>query len=147
MRLTGRRVHGAAQLCESTQRRRHGLGVSVVGVVNDGHAVGAVGAGHAPLGSSRRTVERAGNLLARNTAVVGDSRRGQQVVHVVLTNQAGGNLVLATVGQAQSELGATGIGGAQVQRRHVALVGLAVLVGLLPHTEVGDGRDRTGGHA
>ena len=65
----------------------------------------------------------------------------------MLTDQAGGNLVLATVGQAQRELGATGIGGAQVQRRHVALVGLAVFVGLLPHAEVGDGGDRAGGHA
>ena len=66
---------------------------------------------------------------------------------MVLTDQLRGNLVLATVGQAQSELGATSVGGAQVQRRHVAFVGLAVCVGLLTHAKVGNGCNRTRRHA
>ena len=68
-------------------------------------------------------------------------------MHVVLTNQLRGNLVLATVGQAQSELGAACVGGAQVQCRHVAFVGLAVRVGLLAHAKVGNGCNRTRRHA
>ena len=114
VRLTGRRVNGTAQLRQGAQCRRHRLGVSVVRVVNDDHAVGTVGASHTPLRSCRRLVERASNLLTRDTAVVGDCRSSQQVVHVVLTDQLRGNLVLATVEQAQSELGAAGVGGAQV---------------------------------
>ena len=66
---------------------------------------------------------------------------------MVLTNQLRGNLVLATVRQAQSELGATGIGGAQIQRRHVTLVGLTVRAGLLTHAEVSNGGNRTRSHA
>ena len=66
---------------------------------------------------------------------------------MVLTDQLRGNLVLATVGQAQSELGAASVGGAQVQRRHVAFVGLAVRVGLLAHAKVGNGCNRTRRHA
>ena len=66
---------------------------------------------------------------------------------MVLTDQLRGNLVLATVGQAQSELGATSVGGAQVQRRHVTLVGLTVRVGLLTHAEVSNGGNRTRRHA
>ena len=65
----------------------------------------------------------------------------------MLTNQLRGNLVLATVRQAQSELGAAGIGGAQVQRRHVTFVGLAVRAGLLTHAEVGHRSNRTRRHA
>ena len=66
---------------------------------------------------------------------------------MVLTDQLRGNLVLATVGQAQSELGAASVGGAQVQRRHVAFVGLTVRVGLLAHTKVRNGGNRTRRHA
>ena len=66
---------------------------------------------------------------------------------MVLTDQLRGNLVLATVRQAQSELGATGIGGAQIQCRHVTLVGLTVRAGLLAHAEVGNGCNRTRRHA
>ena len=147
MRLTGRRVNGAAQLRQSAQCCRHRLGVRVVRVVNDGHAVGTVGASHTPLRSCRRLVERASNLLTRNAAVVGDCRRSQQVVHVVLTDQLRGNLVLATVRQAQSELGATGIGSTQVQRRNIAFVGVTVRIGLLAHTKVSNGGNRTRCHA
>lgn len=42
--LTGHRVNGAAQLRQSTQCSRHRLGVRVVRVVNDGHAVNFVSA-------------------------------------------------------------------------------------------------------
>ena len=66
---------------------------------------------------------------------------------MVLTDQLRGNLVLATIRQAQSELGATGIGSTQVQRRNIAFVGVTVRIGLLAHAKVSNGGNRTRCHA
>ena len=83
---------GPAHRGECAQGGPHGLGVRVVGVVDDRHAVGPLGDLHPPVRERARLGERGGDLLDGHAQFTGDGGRGERVRHVVLTVQAHGHV-------------------------------------------------------
>ncbi len=83
----GPRAPAAGHPHERLQSRPHRVGVGVVGVVDDAHAVGAVGDLHAPAAHGPGSAQRRGDRVDGHGELARHRRDGQGVGHVVLAEE------------------------------------------------------------